>query len=138
MAEARSDGERMTHHSPTISVSPCLRGETSPVREPRARLVEVFSSIQGEAELVGYRQIFVRTFGCNLRCSWCDSPETLFGHPPARFERTPGHRDFEQQPNPVGMETILDAVHRLNQAPAQPTSLLTRSHVERVDLTGLW
>ena len=28
--------------------------------------------------------------------------------------------------------------HRLNQASAQPTSLLTRSHVERVDLTGLW
>jgi len=45
----------------------------------RARLVEIFSSIQGEAELVGYRQIFVRTFGCNLRCSWCDSEYTFQG-----------------------------------------------------------
>lgn len=90
---------------------------------PRARLVEIFSSIQGEAELVGYRQIFVRTFGCNLRCSWCDSPETLFGHPPARFEQTPGHRDFVQQPNPVPMETVLEAVHRLNQVPHHSISL---------------
>jgi 7-carboxy-7-deazaguanine synthase len=65
----------------------------------------------------------VRTFGCNLRCSWCDSPETLFGHPPARFEQTPGRRDFESQPNPVGMETILDAVHRLNQVPHHSISL---------------
>jgi 7-carboxy-7-deazaguanine synthase len=90
---------------------------------PKARLVEVFSSIQGEAELVGYRQIFVRFFGCNLRCSWCDSPETLTGHPPARFEQTPGHRDFLQQANPVAMETLLDAVHRLNGAPHHSISL---------------
>ncbi len=90
---------------------------------PRARLVEVFSSIQGEAELVGYRQIFVRFFGCNLRCSWCDSPETLTGHPPARFERTPGHRDFEQLSNPMPMETLLEAVRRLNQAPHHSISL---------------
>jgi 7-carboxy-7-deazaguanine synthase len=97
--------------------------EGSAVREPRARLVEIFSSIQGEAELVGYRQIFVRTFGCNLRCSWCDSPETLFGHPPARFEQTPGHRDFEQRPNPVPMEMILAAIRRLNRVPHHSISL---------------
>jgi 7-carboxy-7-deazaguanine synthase len=95
----------------------------TPERPPRARIVEVFSSIQGEAELIGYRQIFVRTFGCNLRCSWCDSPETLFGHPPARFERTPGHRDFEYHPNPVPMETLLDAVHGLNQVSHHSISL---------------
>jgi 7-carboxy-7-deazaguanine synthase len=112
-----------TSDSPSDSVSLCLCGESPPPREPRARLVEIFSSIQGEAELVGFRQIFVRTFGCNLRCSWCDSPETLFGRPPARFERTPGHRDFEQHPNPVGLQMILDAIHRLNQVPHHSISL---------------
>jgi 7-carboxy-7-deazaguanine synthase len=92
-------------------------------RPPKARLVEVFSSIQGEAELIGFRQVFVRFFGCNLRCSWCDSPETLFGRPPARFEQNPGRRDFVQQPNPVLMETVLEAVHRLNHVPHHSISL---------------
>jgi 7-carboxy-7-deazaguanine synthase len=89
----------------------------------KARIVEVFSSIQGEAELVGLRQIFVRTFGCNLRCSWCDSPETLTGRPSARFEQTPGCRDFETLPNPVTMDRLLEAVHRLNVVPHHSISL---------------
>jgi 7-carboxy-7-deazaguanine synthase len=38
------------------------------------RIAEIFRSIQGEGFLTGTESVFVRTSGCNLRCSYCDTP----------------------------------------------------------------
>jgi 7-carboxy-7-deazaguanine synthase len=75
---------------------------------------EVFSAIQGEAALVGTRQVFVRLTGCNIRCAYCDQPEALERAPgPCRVERTPGRRDWETVASPLPVTELVAGVERL-------------------------
>ncbi len=44
----------------------------------KGRIAEIFESIQGEGLYLGDRQTFVRFFGCNLNCRFCDTKLSSF------------------------------------------------------------
>lgn len=81
------------------------------------RLVEIFSAIQGEGIYVGERQLFVRLGGCNLRCVYCDQPETLDATaiPRYRVEQHAGKRDFVWRDNMATAADVVEAVEKLDQ-----------------------
>jgi len=82
--------------------------------KPTARLIEVFSAIQGEGLNVGTRQIFIRFAFCDLRCHFCDSAHTWQTPDTCRIEQSPGLRDFEVHSNPVTLPILIEWVERQN------------------------
>ncbi|HTP40164.1 MAG TPA: 7-carboxy-7-deazaguanine synthase QueE [Steroidobacteraceae bacterium] len=45
----------------------------------RLKLTEIFHSLQGEADAVGWPTVFVRLTGCPLRCQFCDTAYAFHG-----------------------------------------------------------
>ena len=59
-------------------ISPVIEraAETKPAR---VKLTEIFLSIQGESDSVGWPTVFVRLTGCPLRCHYCDTAYAFHG-----------------------------------------------------------
>lgn len=53
--------------------------QTDSAGAPRLRITEVFRSLQGEANSVGYPTTFIRLTGCPLRCQYCDTSYAFHG-----------------------------------------------------------
>ena len=76
-------------------------------------LSEIFSSIQGEGPYVGERHLFVRFCGCHRECIFCDTnterTETVM------VENDPGSGSFEQVPNPLSVEQVMELIRKVDR-----------------------
>jgi 7-carboxy-7-deazaguanine synthase len=76
----------------------------------RATLSEIFASYQGEGARVGEKHLFVRFAGCNLRCRYCDTPESLVRVPSCKISYPGGAEDCLD--NPLSVATLSAIVSR--------------------------
>ena len=77
------------------------------------RVSEIFGpTIQGEGALIGLPTVFVRTGGCDFRCSWCDSLHAVDSH-------------FRDQWRAMGTQDVWHEVRRLSsQTPVMVLCLI--------------
>ncbi|WP_454856454.1 7-carboxy-7-deazaguanine synthase QueE [Rhizobium binxianense] len=70
--------------------------------QSRIRVSEIFGpTIQGEGILIGLPTVFVRTGGCDYRCSWCDTLHAV-------------DSDYRDQWHPMSVDEIWQEVLRLS------------------------
>ena len=66
------------------------------------RISEIFGpTIQGEGALIGQPTVFVRTGGCDYRCTWCDTLHAV-------------DSEFRHEWAPMSAEEIMDEVKKLS------------------------
>jgi 7-carboxy-7-deazaguanine synthase len=94
--------------------SPAMR---APGRADSGWLSEIFVSFQGEGARAGEKHLFVRFAGCNIRCVYCDTPDSLVRVPECAITWPDGSVD--RRPNPLSAEALSDVVQRICEADPQ-------------------
>lgn len=90
----------------------------------KAYIKEIFKSIQGEAEYVGYEQIFVRFIGCNIKCNYCDTDIDKC-HEVKLYENWDS-KDSKVLKNPLDSVELIKAIEELD----------SEENVHSISLTG--
>ncbi|MGY5484125.1 7-carboxy-7-deazaguanine synthase QueE [Paenibacillus sp. ALE2] len=67
-------------------------------------VIELFGpTIQGEGSVIGLKTMFVRLYGCDYKCSWCDSAFTWDGSNKSNLRRLTCKETIEQLQN-IGLK----------------------------------
>ncbi len=75
----------------------------------KGKISEIFESVQGEGIYLGEKQLFVRFFGCNLNCKFCDTKLSYFREyaPQELFEEIKLHKNGYHSISFTGGEPLL-------------------------------
>lgn len=76
---------------------------------------EIFDTIQGEGRNIGSPVVFARLSGCNLQCSWCDTPYT-WAFTERLAERHDEGKAYDKEAEQVKV-TIGDAIDQITGYP---------------------
>lgn len=85
-----------------------IAGEDRAERVSTAWLSEMFVSFQGEGARAGEKHLFVRFAGCNIRCRYCDTPDSLVRVPVCEITWPDGA--IEKRPNPLTAGDVASVV----------------------------
>jgi len=85
-------------------------------------VLEVFASVQGEGLFVGEPQVFVRLFGCPLRCRWCDTPGS-WAIPAAPRARIDAPEKPRREPGWAGPAEVAAWIAEVERGSARTVSL---------------
>ncbi len=132
---ARNGAKRNDVEIPIEHSRDCHGSDKSEPRNDKAKLVEIFSSIQGEGLRVGEKQTFVRFQGCSLKCRWCDTPENFTYKKEYRVEEEAFSGNWVFHPNPVSPK---DLTKWLKHFGNPVVSLTGGEPLEQLDFLKAW
>lgn len=82
------------------------------------KIFAIFPSIEGEGPDAGVPTIFVRTFGCNFKCSWCDTKDSWDESLEAKYSKEMSVEDVYK--NVVSWLDDLPGTHRVSITGGNP------------------
>ena len=79
LARSASEPSRRACKLAAMSARPARHRRGRRRTAERLKLTEIFLSLQGEADAIGWPTVFVRLTGCPLRCVLCDTAYAFHG-----------------------------------------------------------
>jgi 7-carboxy-7-deazaguanine synthase len=100
------------------------------------RVYEIFRSLQGETTLVGMPMWFIRVAGCDLACSYCDTPEARNPEGGREMGLDEILETVALPPLPYAMITGGEPMLQLDEVNALAASLLSQNVEVLVETSG--